>query len=119
MNEMLVWQRFDRMTKASIKACYISKAPPHTIIHGDLRLSNFLWERLPGSSEPTPVLLDWQLACRGKPGADLGPLLCWDLPVQTRREHERRLLDMYLAEMYRCGLPPTECVVPCVSCLVC
>ena len=30
--------------------------------------------------------------------------MAWDLPIETRREHEMRLLDLYLAEFRRCGM---------------
>ena len=55
-----------RLTRAAVKGPVFARTLPQTILHGDIRLSNYLWEKNPGASEPSPVLLDWQLVSRGK-----------------------------------------------------
>lgn len=61
-----------------------------TVVHGDFRLDNVVVGG-PGTADPTIVaVLDWEMATRGDPLADLGSTVAWwdgmtglDLPVGT------------------------------------
>ena len=97
----------ERLCKACFNATKYQMAGPHTLIHGDLRLANFLWESVPGTTEPSPVLIDWQLCSLGKVGSDIGPLMVWELPSEVRRAVEIRLLEVYLEELHKNGVPET------------
>eukprot|EP01105_Mastigella_eilhardi_P000044 TRINITY_DN10081_c0_g1_i1.p1 TRINITY_DN10081_c0_g1~~TRINITY_DN10081_c0_g1_i1.p1 ORF type:complete len:444 (-),score=72.00 TRINITY_DN10081_c0_g1_i1:53-1384(-) len=110
-----------RLAQILHKARNFINKPPHTLMHGDLRLENFLWHRSANArtwseseavkavaDKAQMILLDWQLCVRGKPAADLGPLFVWELPVEVRRKNEMRWLDMYLTEL-RLGGVTEQC----------
>jgi hypothetical protein len=56
--------------------------PPHTIVHADFRADNLLFD---GPSRPDPVVVvDWQLAIRGRGVLDVARLLCGSLSPPDR-----------------------------------
>ena len=63
---------------------------PHTIVHSDFRADNLLFDQL---SHPLPVvILDWQLAIRGRGALDVARLLCGSMNPQDRAACEMTLL---------------------------
>ena len=67
--------------------------PPWTIVHGDFRLDNLAFSDTPG--RPSPVVLDWQLALRGRGVADLAYFLVYSLQPVQRLAWEGELLHGY------------------------
>jgi hypothetical protein len=78
---------------------------PLTLLHGDAHVGNTYL--LP---DGTGGFLDFQLSVRGNFANDLGYLLATALAPETRRAHERDLLDFYLDEIRRHGVdkPPSR-----------
>jgi hypothetical protein len=76
---------------------------PRSIIHGDFRLDNMLFD-IRGGAEPIAVL-DWQTVAVGNPLVDIGYFLGTGIGDSLRREHETELLDLYCAEMTARGVP--------------
>ena len=78
-------------------------AGPQTLLHGDTHIGNAYL--LP---DGTGGFYDWQLMVRGHWANDLAYLLCSGLATDVRREHERGLIDHYLATLADCGVqdPP-------------
>jgi len=63
---------------------------PHTIVHSDFRADNLLFDK---PSHPQPVvILDWQLAIRGRGIMDVARLLCGSMNPQDRAACELSLL---------------------------
>lgn len=67
---------------------------PQTFLHGDVHPGNWYV-----TADDRMGLYDWQLAVRGGPARDLAYALTTHLPVDTRREWERDLLDRYLDQL--------------------
>jgi hypothetical protein len=66
---------------------------PHTIVHSDLRADNLLFDaRSP--SDPV-VVVDWQLAIRGRGALDIARLLCGSLSSQDRAACEMVVLQRW------------------------
>ena len=70
---------------------------PQTLIHGDFRLDNLLFEpqALAPDDEPLAHVLDWQLAARGRGPYDLAFFLAGSVTVNQRRLHERAIIERY------------------------
>jgi aminoglycoside phosphotransferase (APT) family kinase protein len=63
---------------------------PHTIVHSDFRADNLMFDK---PSHPQPVVvLDWQLAIRGRATMDVARLLCGSMTSQDRSACEMTLL---------------------------
>ncbi len=79
-------------------------AGPQTLLHGDTHIGNAYL--LP---DGTGGFYDWQLMVRGHWANDLAYLLCSGLAAEVRRQHERGLIDHYLATLADSGVddPPT------------
>jgi len=72
--------------------------PPVTLSHGDLRLDNVFFR-------PDGVrLCDWQLTGRARGMRDVAYFLTQSLTPETRAEHERALVDGYLARLGDLGV---------------
>ena len=67
--------------------------PPVTLVHGDVHADNLLFGT--GGKTPSLVLLDWELAARGKGVSDVTYFMASSLPTSLRRRSERRLLETY------------------------
>lgn len=75
---------------------------PWTIGHGDARLDNmFFGEADAGDGF---ALIDWQMAMRGPSGGDLAYFVLTNLDVETRRHHERSLIERYATALVACGV---------------
>ena len=68
-------------------------AGPASIVHGDGHAANLF------DDGGRPGFLDWGLFSWGPVLRDVSYFLCMSLPVEDRREHERALLERYLARM--------------------
>jgi hypothetical protein len=82
--------------------------PPHTFLHGDLRLDQLFFAVEP--DDPPLTALDWQVTCMGRGAYDVGYFLSQSLSTDTRRGCEEGLLSRYaqrLAE-FRIDYPATE-----------
>jgi hypothetical protein len=66
---------------------------PHTIIHGDYRLDNLFFGTPEGGAELS--VADWQIACRGRGIFDVAYLLVGGLQPADRKQHEKRLVQLY------------------------
>jgi aminoglycoside phosphotransferase (APT) family kinase protein len=77
---------------------------PQTLLHGDTHIGNAYL--LP---DGTGGFYDWQLMVRGHWANDLAYLLCSGLAAEVRGQHERGLIDHYLATLADAGVqnPPT------------
>mgnify|MGYP003593690780 CR=1 FL=1 len=75
---------------------------PRSIIHGDFRLDNMLFD-IKGGAEEIAVL-DWQTVAVGNPLVDIGYFMGTGIGDELRRAHEAELLDLYCAEMTARGV---------------
>lgn len=66
---------------------------PQTLIHGDFRLDNILYGVRP--DQHRIALLDWQGVIVSKGVHDLAYLLSQNLVTESRRTHERNLVERY------------------------
>jgi len=69
--------------------CEIEQGP-HTIVHSDFRADNLLFDK--PSHPQAVVVLDWQLAIRGRGALDVALLLCGSMNSQDRAACEMTLL---------------------------
>lgn len=65
-----------------------------TLTHGDLRVDNVLFQERGRNLDA--VLIDWQMTGLRNPMYDLAYFLSSSLSVEDRRQHEQRLLALYL-----------------------
>ena len=82
---------------------------PRSLVHGDFRLDNMLFE-INGATEEIAIL-DWQTVAIGNGLNDVGYLLGSGIGDRLRRDHETELLDLYCSEMTRQGAPLTRAEV--------
>lgn len=73
-----------------------------SLIHGDFRLDNMLFD-IQGGAEPIAVL-DWQTVALGNGLTDVGYFLGCGIGSTLRRAHEDELLALYCDEMSRRGV---------------
>ena len=66
-------------------AAHMPQAQAATIVHGDYKLDNVMWD--PSGEEPRPIaLFDWEMSTIGDPLADLGWMVTyWSDPSRRRR----------------------------------
>lgn len=74
-----------------------------SIIHGDFRLDNLLFD-IKGGAEEIAVL-DWQTVAAGNPLTDIGYFMGTGIGDQLRRAHEDEFLALYCTEMSLRGVP--------------
>jgi len=67
---------------------------PATLVHGDFRLANLMFDDRPDSADPV-YAFDWQLATRGKGANDLGYFLGFSFSNKSRQHFEQQLLAEY------------------------
>lgn len=67
-----------------------------SLTHGDPRVDNVLFEDVGGATRA--VLIDWQVTGIRNPMYDVGYFLSGSIAETDRREHERALLEHYVAE---------------------
>jgi hypothetical protein len=88
---------------AEVTAATDRKQERVSLVHGDFRLDNVLFD-IKGGSEPVAVL-DWQTLTIGNGLTDVGYFLGCGIGDALRRQHERELLELYCAEMTARGVP--------------
>jgi hypothetical protein len=97
---------------ASVIGDWLRHAPARaSVLHGDYRLDNLLFDDRPGSERPV-VAVDWQTTGVGLPGRDVAYFLETSLAPDTRRAHERDLVAAYHAALVELGVgdhPIDEC----------
>jgi hypothetical protein len=74
-------------------------AGPHTVLHGDGHPGNVF------SRNGKTGLLDWQVVRRGHPARDLAYSLVIGMTTESRRAHQRELLDVYRQALVASGGP--------------
>ena len=74
-----------------------------SLVHGDFRLDNVLFDIRGGAEEV--AVLDWQTLTIGNGLTDIGYFLGCGIGDALRRAHERELLELYCAEMTARGVP--------------
>jgi aminoglycoside/choline kinase family phosphotransferase len=76
--------------------------PPHTFLHGDLRLDQVFFAV---SADDAPVsVLDWQITAKGRGAFDVAYFLSQSLTAETRRGCEDHLLDRYAQRLAERGI---------------
>ena len=68
-----------------------------TVLHGDPRVDNILFEA--GPSGIKAWLIDWGMTGVGSPQFDLAYFLTGSVPVDMRRQHDRRWIAEHAAEL--------------------
>jgi hypothetical protein len=82
---------------------WMERRPPElTLVHGDYRLDNLMFDEVAGSVSVTTV--DWQTLSVGCGGQDLAYLLGNSSPPQRRRAHEMHMLEVYREAMAAQGI---------------
>ncbi|MBT5139179.1 MAG: phosphotransferase [Acidimicrobiaceae bacterium] len=76
---------------------------PRTVVHGDARLDNALFDRSL-SGVTGAVLLDFQLATRSRGAYDLAFFCAGSLATDDRRRLEPAVLDRYLDRLHTLGI---------------
>jgi hypothetical protein len=76
---------------------------PVTLMHGDFRLGNLLFDDREGATDPV-YAFDWQLAGRGKGVIDLAYFVGWSFSNQDRQRHEKQLLADYYDSIIDLGV---------------
>ena len=90
---------------ADITAATDRRQEKTSLVHGDFRLDNVLFD-IKGGAEPIAVL-DWQTLTIGNGLTDIGYFLGCGIGNALRRTHERELLALYCADMTARGVPLT------------
>ena len=67
--------------------------PPHTFLHGDLRLDQLFFAV--GADDPPVTALDWQITSKGRAAYDVGYFLSQSLSADVRRSCEQQLIERY------------------------
>jgi hypothetical protein len=75
---------------------------PLTVVHGDFRLDNILFD-VQGGARPMATL-DWQTVTIGAGAADVAYFLSAGVDPDTRRAHEADLVGLYHDELLRLGV---------------
>lgn len=76
--------------------------PPHTFVHGDLRLDQMFFAVAP--EDPPLSVLDWQMTTRGRGAYDLAYFLSQSLATDVRRGCEAELLQRYRDRLAEHGI---------------
>ncbi len=76
--------------------------PPFVAGHGDYRLDNMMFGRVPPAA-PLAVV-DWQTTCLAPPGLDVAVFLASSVDTETRRVIERGLLEEYIDGLAEAGV---------------
>jgi Ecdysteroid kinase-like family len=71
-----------------------------TLIHGDFRLGNMLWD----SSQEDPMLLDFSNTCVESAAGELAYWMTIDLPVDYRQKHFDWLVGLYVDSIKEHGI---------------
>ena len=77
-------------------------APPVTLVHGDARHENLMFD--PADESAAPYVVDWQLTARGRAVMDVAYYLTQSGPPELAAAHERALVERYHEELCRGGV---------------
>jgi hypothetical protein len=82
--------------------------PPHTFLHGDLRLDQLFFAVEP--DDPPVTALDWQITAKGRGAYDLGYFMSQSMATDIRRSCEDQLIERYAERLAEFGIdyPPAE-----------
>ncbi|HLK46338.1 MAG TPA: phosphotransferase, partial [Acidimicrobiales bacterium] len=86
----------------NLGAYFQGRETPPTVTHGDYRTDNLLFDGRGG--EVPLATVDWQTIGHGPGALDLAYLLTTSLDTETRRAHERELLDRYRSRLGELGV---------------
>lgn len=75
---------------------------PQTVVHGDLRLDNMLFDKSRASA--SLVVIDWQLISMGRGAYDFAYFLGFSLPSEQRRAMEMDLMRLYHSVLVNNGV---------------
>ena len=87
---------------AGVKDWTAKRPAPRTLVHGDYRLDNLMFERK--GDEVHVAAVDWQTLSVGCGGQDLAYLLGNSSPPDQRRRHEGHMLEVYRKAMANLGV---------------
>jgi len=87
---------------ANVKHWVERRPAARTLVHGDYRLDNLMFERTPDGVAVAAV--DWQTLSIACGGQDLAYLLGNSSPPEQRRAHEARMLEAYREAMAALGV---------------
>lgn len=77
-------------------------APPVTLVHGDARHENLMFE--PADESAAPYVVDWQFVARGRGVMDVAYYLTQSGPAELAAAHERELVERYHEELCSGGV---------------
>ena len=77
-------------------------APPFTLVHGDARHENLMFD--PDDESAAPHVVDWQLTARGRGTMDVAYYLTQSGPAEIAAAHESDLVARYHEELCRGGV---------------
>jgi len=77
---------------------------PLTVVHGDFRLDNLLFDPVGGRT----AVVDFQTAVLGLGSTDLAYLVGGSLPTKVRRQYDRELVDRWVHGVEAFGATPTD-----------
>jgi hypothetical protein len=77
-------------------------APPVTLVHGDARHENLMFD--PADDSAAPYVVDWQFTARGRGVMDVAYYLTQSGPADIAAAHERMLVERYHDELCRGGV---------------
>jgi len=86
----------------SVASALADRGPRQTIIHGDYRLDNMLFDAQDGAVPL--VVLDWQSVGVANSGVDTAYFMATSYPIELRRRDERELLAFYHEAMRARGV---------------
>eukprot|EP01126_Amoeba_proteus_P023383 TRINITY_DN234_c0_g1_i7.p1 TRINITY_DN234_c0_g1~~TRINITY_DN234_c0_g1_i7.p1 ORF type:complete len:266 (-),score=54.80 TRINITY_DN234_c0_g1_i7:76-873(-) len=75
---------------------------PTVVTHSDYRFGNMLVAASGGKFHCT--IVDWQGFHLGNPFSDLAYILCTDLPTETRRREQKKMISEYLKFLKKYGV---------------
>jgi len=76
--------------------------PPHTFLHGDLRLDQLFFGV--DADDPALTALDWQITSKGRGAYDVAYFLSQSLTTETRRSCESQLIERYAEGLAEHGI---------------
>jgi hypothetical protein len=76
--------------------------PPHTLLHGDLRLDQLFFAS--EAEDPPVTALDWQMISKGRGAYDVAYFLSQSLATETRRSCETQLIERYAEGLAEHGI---------------
>ena len=78
-------------------------AAPTTMLHGDLRADNVLFE-----GDGSAALIDFQILGSGTAAYDLSYFITQSLDAELASAHERELFDLWVNALLAAGVPPSD-----------